>query len=418
MELDNLQEILFTLRKNKLRTFLTAFGVFWGILMLILLLGAGKGLERGISAGFGSDDRSSIWIRSGKTAIPYRGVPHGRQIEFDEDDIAALRREFDGLQFLSAENTAGERWRSTINVTHKEKSGAYRVLGVADEYFNIKRFLDYRAGRTLNLLDTGEIRKVAIIGTAVRDYLFGEGVDPVGETVTFHGIVLTVVGVFYDSGREGRMSERVYIPLSTFQKTFGRANKIGQITLTPKEGVDSYDLEDRVIEFLKQRHRVAPDDVRGIRAFNFARQTEDTTKVFSAITAFIWFVGLGTLMAGIVGISNIMIITVKDRTREIGVRKALGATPRSIVFMVLTESILVTAVAGYFGLVLGVGILEGVAVLVASAGGSIGFFGAPEIDIGVAFTSVVILVAAGTLAGLAPAIHAAKIHPIEAMREE
>ncbi len=385
--------------------------------MLILLLGAGRGLEKGIEAGFGSDDRTSIWIHSGRTAIPFKGIPHGRQVEFTEDDLVALRREFSDIQYLSTENIAGERWRRTINVTYKNKSGAYGVLGVADEFFNIKRFIDYPFGRTLNVLDTSEMRKVAIIGTAVRDRLFGKDADAVGKEITFHGIVLQVVGVFHDPGREGRMSERLYIPLSTFQKTFGRGNKIGLITLTPKPGVDSYKLEDDVISFLQQRHRVAPDDLRGIRASNKAKQVEETTRVFGAISAFIWFVGLGTLAAGIVGISNIMIITVKDRTREIGVRKALGATPLSIVTMVLTESIMVTAMAGYCGLVIGVGLIELVAMAVESAGGSMGFFRSPEVDIFVASKAIVILVVCGALAGLAPALHAAKIHPIEAMRE-
>ncbi|WP_185233753.1 ABC transporter permease [Teredinibacter franksiae] len=417
MFVDNFQEIIFTLRKNKLRTFLTAFGVFWGILMLILLLGAGKGLENGIEAGFGTDDRTSIWIGSGRTAVPYKGIPHGRHIAFTEDDLDAVRREFDGIQHISTEIMAGKRWRRTINVAYKEKSGAFSVLGVADEFFNIKRYLEYPAGRTLNVLDSADIRKVAIIGTAVRDRLFGPEADPVGKDITFHGIVLKVVGVFYDSGRQGRMSERVYIPLATFQKTFGRGNKVGQLALTPKPGVDSYALEERIVAYLKQRHWVAPEDVRGIRSHNRAKQMEETTRIFTGITAFIWFVGLGTLAAGIVGISNIMIITVKDRTREIGVRKALGATPSSIVSMVLTESVLVTAIAGYCGLVLGVGLIELVAIMVEKAGGSMGFFGAPEVDIIIAIKAIVILVVFGALAGLAPALHAAKIHPIEAMRE-
>lgn len=418
MDFDSLQEILFTIRKNKLRTFLTAFGVFWGILMLILLLGFGRGLQNGAESRFGSDDRTSIWINGGRTAIPYKGMPHGRQIEFTEDDISALKREFDEIQYISAENRAGERWRRTINVTYKGNSGAFGVFGVADDYFHIKRYLEYPSGRTLNRLDAEETRKIALIGTAVRDRLFGPSVDPVGEDIDFHGIVLRVVGVFHDEGREGQMSERVYIPLTTFQKTFGSANKVGQITLTPRPGVDSYALEDRIVAFLGLRHQVAPGDKRAISVFNFARQTESMTQVFSAINGFVWFVGLGTLAAGIVGISNIMIITVKDRTREIGVRKALGATPVSIVSMILSESILVTTVAGYTGLVLGVFLLEMAAGVVRSMGGSVGYFGTPELNISTATTAMVVLIVAGALAGLAPALRAAKILPVEAMREE
>jgi ABC-type antimicrobial peptide transport system, permease component len=359
-----------------------------------------------------------MWISAGRTAIPYQGTPNGRQINFTEDDLTALREQFGEVQYVSAENRAGIRWRRTINVTYKNKSGAFGVFGVADDYFSIKRFLEYRAGRTLNVLDTADTRKVALIGSAVRDRLFGENVDPTGEQITFHGIVLQVVGVFYDSGRQGRMSERIYIPLTTFQKTFGSANKVGTLALTPKSSTDSYTLEENLKTFLRQRHGVAPTDERAISIYNTARQLESTTKTFAAITMFVWFVGLGTLAAGIVGISNIMIITVKDRTREIGVRKALGATPLSIVTMILSESVLVTATAGYCGLVLGVAILEGVSLVVKNAGGSLGFFGAPDIELSTAIQAVIVLIVAGALAGLAPALRAAKILPIEAMREE
>jgi len=418
VDLDSLQEILFTLRKNKLRTFLTAFGVFWGILMLILLLGAGRGLENGADTGFGSDDRSSIWISSHRTAIPYKGLPHGRVIEFTEDDIAAIEREIDDLHFISAENVAGQRWQRTINVTHKNKTGNFGVYGVADDYFRIKKYIEYRAGRTLNTLDGEERRKVALIGTRVRDRLYRPDEDPVGTLITFHGIALKVVGVFYDEAREGRLSERIYIPLSTFQKTFGRSNKVGLITLTPKAGVDPFEFEEKVVKLLRQRHSIAPNDVRAIHVFNYAEQMQSIIQVFAAINGFIWFVGLGTLAAGVVGISNIMIITVKDRTREIGIRKALGATPSSIVSMVLTESILVTAVAGYLGLVLGVGLLELFNYALVNSGSDVSYFERPEVDLGMALQALTVLIIAGTLAGLAPALHAAKILPIEAMREE
>lgn len=414
--IDGLQEILFTVRKNKLRTFLTAFGVFWGILMLILLLGSGKGLQNGAESRFGSDDRSSIWISSGETAISYDGLPRGRKIQFTEDDIAAILHEVPGVQFISAENRAGERWQRSINVNYKNKSGAFGVYGVADDYFQIKKYLDYPEGRPLNTIDTQEIRKIAMIGTPVRDRLFGEDVDPVGEYISFHGILLKVVGVFYDSGQEGRMSERVYIPLTSYQIIFGEGKHVGQITLTPKPEIDPFKFEEEVVSLLKFRHRIAPEDIKAIRVFNFAKNMESVTQLFIAINAFVWFVGIGTLVAGIVGVSNIMIITVKDRTREIGVRKALGATPFSIVSMILSESVLITAFAGYFGLVLGVGILELVSKAISS-GGENGFFVRPEVDIQIAFLAISILIIAGTLAGLAPALRAAKILPIEAMRE-
>lgn len=418
MDWDNLQEILLTLRNNKLRTALTAFGVFWGIFMLILLLGAGKGLENGANKKFGSDDRSSIWIGSSRTAIPYKGMPHGRNIELDEDDIASIQREFGDIHYISAENHAGRDWQRAINVTHQNKTASFGVYGVASDYFKIKKYLEYRDGRPLHKLDNDQQRKVAIIGTSVQERLFDPGSATIGKYITFHGIMLQVVGVFYDDGNEGRRSERIYIPLSTFQKVFGRANSVGQITFTPKPGTDNLSLEQEVISHLKQRHSIAPNDIKAISSFNFATQMQAMTDLFQAINWFIWFVGLGTLTAGIVGISNIMIITVKDRTREIGVRKALGATPMSVVVMILTESVFITAIAGYLGLAAGVGLLELVNSLMIAAGGEIEFFDRPEVDFRTAIYAVIVLISAGALAGLAPALRASNILPIEAMREE
>lgn len=414
--IENLNETFNTVKKNKLRTCLTAFGVFWGILMLILLLGAGKGLQNGTESDFGSDDMSSIWISSSTTALSFGGLPKGRKIDFTEDDVFAIKREIKGVKYISAENQAGEKWQRRINITHKNKSGNFGVYGVADDYFNIKKYLEYRAGRTLNLLDMLGQRKVAIIGTAVRDRLFSESVEPIGEYVNFHGIVLQVAGVFYDKGREGRMSERVYIPLSAFQKIFGAANKVGQITLTPDASVNSFEVEGAVVDLLKKRHAVSPDDIKAISSFNFAEQGKETLQMFTAINSFIWLVGLGTLMAGIVGVSNIMIITVKDRTREIGVRKALGATPTSILTMVLTEAVLITSVAGYFGLVLGVAILEGINFILESSGGA-NFFQRPEVEFRTAIAAIIVLVASGAFAGFIPALKASRISPVEAMRE-
>ncbi len=415
--IDNLQEIINTIKSNKLRTFLTAFGVFWGILMLILLLGAGKGLQNGSENGLGSDDRTSIWIESSRTALPYKGFSPRRKIEFTEDDLLAIKRDIKGVQYISAENRAGQRWRRRINVAYKNKSGNFNVYGVANDYFNIKKYLEYHAGRTINYLDVKEQRKVAIIGTAVRDRLFGTDVNPVGENINFHGIVLQVVGVFYDSGSNGRRSERVYIPLTTFQKVFGKGNKVGQITLTPQPNVDPIEFEEHVVALLKTRHSISPDDVKAIDVFNFATEMKGMTSIFNAINSFIWLVGIGTLMAGIVGISNIMIITVKDRTREIGVRKVLGATPNSILRMILTEAVLITSVARDFGLVLGVALLVATSMAIASSGAKMEFFDRPEVSMGTAFTAIFVLIVAGAIAGFIPALKASKILPVEAMRE-
>lgn len=411
--LDGLQEILYTLRQNKLRTALTAFGVFWGIFMLILLLGAGRGMQNGVYNGFGSDVLDFMVVYTGTTSVAYNGRGVGRYIELTKNDIDAIQQKIPGVRF-----TAAESQRGGIAILSENKNGSFAVHGVPDDLFKIKESMPFNFGRKINLLDDQQARKIALIGTVVSERLFGKDINPVGKDIRVNGVVMKVVGVFYDKSNRGRDSERVYIPQNTFQKLFGTSDKIGSIWLRPNNGVDGFALEAAVIKLLQQRHQVSPDDKRAIRSFNMAEPAKMVNGLFIAINGFIWFVGLGTLMAGIIGVSNIMIITVKERTREIGIRKALGATPFSIVSTLLMESILVTAVAGYAGLVLGIGLLELISFALRSAGADLPFFQNPEVNFQVAITAIILLVVAGGLAGLVPALRAARIAPIEAMRAD
>ena len=411
--LDGLQEILYTLRQNKLRTMLTAFGVFWGIFMLILLLGFGRGMQNGVMNDFGTDVLDIIMIWSGDTSVAYRGRALARRIQFEQEDVEAIRQQIPGVRMISGESST-----SNGTVTFEGKNSNAGIHGIPDEYFRIKEDVPFYFGRKPNRLDDDEIRKVVVIGTAVAERLFPPGVDPVGKEVRIGDVVMKVTGTFYDKRNRGRASERVFMPQSTFQKLYGSGRQINMIWLRPAPGVDGFELEEKVVELLKRRHDVAPQDNRGIRSFNMAMPAQRVNGLFAGITIFIWFVGLGTLTAGIVGISNIMIITVKERTREIGIRKALGATPFSIVSTLLLESALVTTIAGYVGLVLGVGLLELIGLALRSAGAQMPYFMNPEVDFRIAITAIVLLIAVGILAGLAPAVRAAKITPIEAMRAE
>lgn len=411
--MDAFQEILYTLRQNKLRTGLTAFGVFWGIFMLMLLLGAGRGMQNGVYADFGSDVLDFVVIWSGETAVAHNGRGIGRRISLTQEDVQAIQQQIPGVRFMSPESTRGG-----ISINYQDKVGNFSVLGVPDEYFRVKESIPFTLGRKNNPLDEAQIRKIALIGTTVRDRIFGPDVDPVGKDIKVNGVMMKVVGVFYDKGNRGRDSERVYIPATTFKNLFGAGNYIGSIWLRPQTGVEPFEFEKQIVELLKRRHDVAADDRRGIQSFNMAEPAVRVNGLFMGINGFLWFVGLGTLMAGIVGVSNIMIITVKERTREIGVRKALGATPFSIVSTLLLESILVTSIAGYAGLVAGVGLIELIAFGLNAAGAQMPYFQNPEIDFQVAFTAIVLLVVVGALAGLMPALRAAKIMPIEAMRAE
>lgn len=415
--LDSLQEILYSLSRNKLRTALTAFGVFWGIFMLVLLLGAGSGLKHGIEKSFSSDLRNSMWIEATKTSIPYKGLAHGRHIQFVESDIEALKQEVEGIDIVTAENPLGAVRQSSINVSYKNKSGTYAVFGTAKDYFKIKAFQDYRQGRKLNALDNDQTRKVAVIGTTVAAGLFGEK-TPINEQITISGVNFKVVGVFYDSGWEGRMSERIYIPLSTFQKTFGRGEDVRILAATPAPGFSGQQIKDQILNVLKSRHNVSPEDRKAISLWDLAEQTKKVSETITAINFFIWFVGLGTLAAGVVGISNIMIITVKERTVEIGIRKALGAKPINIIITILLESLLVTAMAGYAGLVLAVSLIELINYAMQRFNLQTTYFVNPEVDFSVAVLSLIVLVTAGAAAGFIPAVKAAKVSPIEAMRAE
>jgi len=411
--LDGLQEILYTLRMNKLRTALTAFGVFWGIFMLILLLGAGRGMQNGVYEDFGSDVLDFIVAYTGTTSVAYKGMGLGRQIQLTLEDIEAIKQQIPGVRFIAAESQ-----RESISIVYGRKNASFAVLGVPDEYFDVKESIPFNLGRKINPLDEQELRKITVIGSVVAERLFGKDVDPVNKDVRVNGVMMKVVGVFYDKGNRGRDSERIYIPQPTFQKIFGESNRIGSIWLRPEIGLDGFALEKSVIELLQRRHSVSPEDKRAVRSFNMAEPAKMVNGLFFGINALIWFVGLGTLMAGIVGVSNIMIITVKERTREIGIRKALGATPFSIVGTLLFESILVTGIAGYAGLVLGVGLIELISFGLNSAGAQLPFFKDPEINFQVAITAIVLLVVVGALAGLMPALRAAKIMPIEAMRAD
>jgi putative ABC transport system permease protein len=408
---DGLQEIAFTLSQNKLRTLLTAFGVFWGVFMLILLLGFGRGMQHGVMDQFGTDVLDFIVVSAGDTSVAYHGMGLGRRIHLDETDVQAIGRQIRGIRLMSAERSLGNG-----TITYAGRNSNADIRGIPDEYFRIKADIPFNFGRRVDSLDVSEIRKVAVVGTTVAERLFPNGTNPVGKDIRVKDVVMKVVGVFYDKSNQGRNSERVFIPQTSYEKIFGGGNRIDAIWLRPEAGTDGIELEKQVVELTKRRHGVAPDDRRGIDSFNMAVPASNINRLFIGIDVFIWFVGLGTLTAGIVGISNIMIITVKERTREIGIRKALGATPFSIVSTLLLESTLVTGIAGYVGLVLGVALLELISFGLRSAGVKLPYFLNPEVNFRIAVTAILLLVGVGILAGLAPALRAAKITPTEAMR--
>ncbi len=419
-DLDKWQEILDTVARNKLRTFLTALGVFWGIMMLVLLLGSGKGLQNGVIYNFSGFAVNSIYVWPQKTTLPYKGLRPGRNYWFDNADIDAVRNNVPEVDALAPRIQLGG-WRDGNNITRKNKSGNFQVLGDYPDFIKIQP-MKIVAGRYLNDLDLKEKRKVCVIGDQVRKELFEEGEEVIGAYIKVQGVYFKVIGLFNTMKNRGQDADRdlrsIYIPFTTFQYAFNYINRMGWFSMTAKPGVPAPEVEEKVRNILMARHDIFPDDKQAIGSFNAEKEAKKYMGLFYGISAFIWIVGLGTLLAGVIGISNIMLIVVKDRTKEIGIRKALGASPASIIAMVIQESVFLTTFAGYSGLVVGVGVLEGINYMMQKTGTPTGFFKNPEIDFGTALLATGLLVVAGALAGLMPAIKAVRINPITALRSE
>lgn len=413
------QEIFKTLGQHKLRTSLTAFGVFWGIFMLTVLLGAGKGLENGVIEGFPRVTNSVyIWIQ-GTTQVPYQGLPIGRQIRLEAADVKAIQDNVPSVSFIRGQNSVGI-WDGTPPYTkYKDKNGTFYVQGTHAGMTNINsmRIIE---GRSINETDDNERRKVAIIGTRVKTQLFDEGVNPLGENITISGISFTVIGVFKSlaDGNQQQEEEKIYIPNDTLRYAFNQVGWVGSFVVIPQPGLHARVAEQDVKKYLAEIKKVSPDDVGVFGSFNLQNEFDKIQGLFTGIEVFSWMVAIGTIMAGAIGVGNIMLIVVKERTREIGLRKALGATPTSIIAMIVQESIFITAIAGYMGLVVGVFLLEGVSNVLEASGGGSGMFRRPEVDFGTAISALVVLVISGFLASLMPAAKAAAVNPIVALQDE
>jgi putative ABC transport system permease protein len=419
IDVDKWREIFSTLNRHKLRTALTAFGVFWGIFMLTVLLGAGKGLENGVDEGF-PRVTNLVWLWSqGTTQIPYQGMPIGRNIRFEPADIAGIEKNVPSVGMIQGQNNVGVWGGSPPYTVHKSKNGAFSVQGGFEgvEDVNSMRIVE---GRSINELDVRERRKVALIGQRVRDQLFVPGEKVVGSQITVNGISLDVIGVFksLSNGQEQQEEERIYLPNDTLRYAFNQVGNIGSMVFAPKPGLHARVAEEDVKKYLAQRKKVSPDDKGVFGSFNLQDEHDKVQGLFTGIRVFSWIVAVGTILAGAIGVGNIMLIVVKERVREIGLRKALGATPASIVMMIMQESLFLTVVAGYSGLVVGALLLEGIAKLVQSAGGKAGFFGPPEIEFGTALVALAVLIVAGVLASLMPAAKAAAVNPIVALQDE
>jgi len=414
IDFDRWQEIFFTLKQHKLRTVLTAFGVFWGMFMLVIMLGAGKSLENGATQGFGGQtDTVFIWT-SGRTQIPYKGLRTGRRITLKDEDMAAIRQ-LPELDLSSTHNTLGG-WQSNQYIVHKDKTGTFETIGIEPEAFQISAYT-LGAGRNINEKDFEERRKVVVIGTSVKEVLFEPDEDVIGQELKIGGINFVVIGVFETTSRNPGEAEKIMMPNSTMRTTFNQMGWIGHIEMTPAAGYNSTLLEKKVRALIMERHRVHPDDVGALGSFNMQKEYQKVQSLFAGIKVFTWVVAIGTIIAGVVGVGNIMLIVVKERTREIGVHKALGATSWHIISTILQETLFLTFISGYFGLVAGVFLLEGVTKMLEASGGD-GMFARAEIDFETAAIALFTLVLAGVLSAILPASKAAKVDPIVALQDE
>ena len=407
-DIDLWREIFQSINKNRTRSLLSGFTVTFAILLFTVLFGIANGLNNTFAKEFVDDAANAVFIRSGTTTKPYRGLQAGRKIQFKNEDYQYIKTDFEeNVEYITS------RIYKDVVASYKNEKNNYSLRAVHPDHQYLEKTKVYK-GRYINQRDMDLKTKVIVIGKLVKEDLFLKS-DPIGKYVNLSGISYKVVGVFSDDG--GDNEERlVYMPLTTAQLVYGNNDYVDQINLTynPKldfnEAIDfSLDLEKK----LKERFFVAANDQRAVRVFNMAMQNKGINQMTSVLGILILVIGLGTLIAGIVGISNIMIFIVKERTKEIGIRKALGASPKSIVSIILIESILITTIAGYFGLLLGVGILEWVGPSLKTY-----FITNPSVSTQLVVSATLTLIGAGALAGYLPAKKASKIKPIVALRDD
>ena len=403
-DLDRWQEIYLVLRKNKLRTFLTAFGVFWGIFMLVIMQGSGRGLKNGVTQNFGDMATNSVFIWTQQTTIPYKGFSRGRYYNFTNSDATAIAHSIPEIQYMAPRIQAGGFQQTNI-VIRGLKSGVFNIMGDYPAFNKIDP-LNFISGRFIDDLDVKENRKVAVIGTRI---------------IQIKGVHFKVIGVF-SSKRTGEQAsqenQNIYLPFSTLQQTYNYGDAVGFFSLTAKDDIPVSVVEDKAIRLLKQRHAISPADESAVGHFNLKKEFDKMQGLIFGIRLLIWIVGTGTLLAGVIGVSNIMLVVVKERTKEIGIQRALGATPFNVISQIITESVVLTTFAGYFGLVVGVGLLELINYGLTASGANTEMFLHPGIDFSVAISSLTILIVCGGLAGMIPASRAVSVKPIDALRYE
>ncbi|PKQ65351.1 hypothetical protein BZG01_12895 [Labilibaculum manganireducens] len=414
-DLDKWQEITAALKKNKLRTILTGLGVMFGILILVTLLGIGRGFQNNIQSSLGNFATNStvFWVE--KTTKAYKGLPRNRSYLFTNDDLEVLKRSIPELQDI-APDINGWSGNATNNTFREDKKGNFRIKGTSPEMNNVNP-VEVTAGRFINQNDLKEFRKVITIGPRVQELMFEKDEDPIGQYLKVNGIYFRIIGTIKPLSRNmGMRDDVLQMPFTTLQQLYNQGDKFRVFLATAKVGESVADLEDKIFEILARRHSIHPDDRQAIGNFNIAKMFNKIFGLFNSIGFLFWVIGFGVLLTGIIGVSNIMHVVVKERTKELGIKRAIGARPREVVGQIINEAVFLTTFAGFWGLVLGVLIVEGIGKI--TEGDPNPQILNPYVDINVAFIALGVLVLFGVLAGLLPAQRAIRIKPVDALRYE
>ena len=410
-DLDRWEEIWQTISRNRKRSIMTAFGVFWGIFMLTIMLGAGLGLKNALFSQLGDMSVNSCFFWGGRTSIPYKGLPSGRYWQFENEDLAAIKK-----QVPNVRSVGSVIWGSEYKFSRNDKKGDYSLVGYNPDFQQISP-QPIRFGRFFNEIDMEQQRKVCILTEQVWLDLFPGGEDPVGSTIRMNNMYLTVISMIKvpDRGFRFHGDKSVLMPVSTMQQMYNMGHKLHSVAVAANDDADIKEVETNIKQLVFARHTISPDDTKAVYSQNLGEQVNKFNSLFGGIGTLTWIVGIGTLLAGLVGVSNIMLVIVRERTQEIGVRRALGARPRIIISQIMSESFVLTFVAGIFGLALAVALLSGAeSVLTASAGRPI----RPQISFGTGMLSMTVLILGSLLAGILPASRALRIKPVDAIREE
>lgn len=413
---DTWQEIFDSIRKNKARTIITVIGVLWGIFIYIVLSGAAKGMDNGFEREFKGMAMNSMFVWTRNTSVPYDGFKRGRYFSLKLGDVDMLKSRVPEIQYIAPRNNTGNWGSAPAMTVYGTKSGSYTTYGDFPILAKIDAKKIFDGGRFINDRDIENANKVCVIGERTRDELFEIDEDPVGKFIRMDGIYFQVVGVHKTTEGGGMASDSdIYIPFSTFSKLYNRGDKVGWFAIAAYPDADVIQVEKDIKKVLKEIHRIAPEDERAIGSFNLGEMFNRIMGFTKGMTFLSLVVGVGTILAGVIGIGNILLISVKERTRELGIRRALGATPSEVRGQILLESIFLTMMAGFMGIILGAFVLS----LINSATQGIDFpYTNPTVPLEWIFGALILMVSLGTLIGLIPAQRAVSIKPIDALREE